>query len=112
MAIEHDHSRRGISGRDLQLLDGVDGAIAAARELHTWWLGKALDGSFADRFELARTFNRPDIGTGFFDTVQLSTGPLRVMGVDQALHFTWPSPIIHELHANFREYILHYFLRS
>jgi len=102
MASDHDQSSRGLSGEDLRLLAGVDDAIAKARQLHSWWRSKATDGSFADRFELVRTFNKPDVGTGFFDTVQLTTGRLRVMGVDQAMHFTWPSPMISELHSSFR----------
>jgi hypothetical protein len=111
MATNHDQ-QNGLSGQDVRLLAGVDDAIAAARQIRAWWQTKAVDGSFADRFELARTFNEPDLGAGFFDTVQLTTGPMRVMGVDQAMHFTWPAVRLPELHSSFREYILHYFLRS
>src|SRR5262249_14595917 len=68
--------------------------------------------SFADVFELARTFNKPDAAVGFFDIANLSTGPLRVMGVDQEMHFSWPSPNIDILRKSFREYVMRYFLRS
>jgi hypothetical protein len=108
----HSHQPEGLTGKDSALLADIGSSIANARELYTWWKSKEQAGTFADRFELARTFNQPDVGCGFFDTVSLSSGPLRVMGVDQSMHYNWPSPVIHTLRENLREYVLRYFLRS
>jgi hypothetical protein len=106
------HQTQGITDQDAVILSTVDASIAKARELRAWWEQKSPTGSFEDRFEIARTYNRPDLGVGFFDTVNMSSGPLRVMGVDQKMHFTWPVPDIPKLQESLREYILHYFLRS
>jgi hypothetical protein len=108
----HSHDPTGLTAKDAALLKDIESSIASARTLYAWWKSKEKSGSFADRFELARTFNQPDVGYGFFDSVPMVVGPLRIMGVHQQLHFSWPAPVIHKLHENLREYVLRYFLRS
>ena len=49
------------------VLNSVDHYLAAGLELKQWWVHASATNSFAERFELGLSYNRPDTGYGFFD---------------------------------------------
>jgi hypothetical protein len=101
-----------LTEEDLSVIGDVDRALAAGRQLKLWWEQKEATGGYAEQFELARTFNKAERVTGFFDTVPLNGGGLPVMGLVQEMPFDQPkqSPAP-KVRDELREFVLHYFMR-
>jgi hypothetical protein len=80
--------------------------------LKRWWEQTDANNSYAERFELMRTFNRSDRSFGFFDDALLGERSIPVMGVveemlyDQPKHATGTA-----VRDEFREFVMHYFMR-
>jgi hypothetical protein len=98
--------------RDLLAVGDADRALADALQLKRWWEQKEASGTYAEPFELVRTFNRAERVTAFFDTALLNGKNFPVMGLVQEMIFdkvkqAQPQVIRDEL----REFVLHYFMR-
>src|SRR5712692_4201421 len=48
--------------------------LAAARVLKDWWEARGVEGRFAEKVPLTRSFNRPDSAFAFFDTIPCRGG--------------------------------------
>jgi hypothetical protein len=94
------------------LLDAAGPALRDGYELRRWWESKDVSGSYAERFDLARTFNRPDRAYGFFDEALIGGRLLPVMGLVQEMLYDRPKggdP--RRTKEQLREFVLRYFMR-
>lgn len=101
------------------LVDSVPAALRSGVELLDWWRRADAADNYSHRYPETAVFNRPnDQSYGFFDSADLSTGPVRVNGNVQEMFYDEPkSPPENEDRAidwmdqQVREFILHYFMR-
>ena len=101
-----------LSAPDLAIISDVERALGVGLTLRAWWERKESAASYADSFEPVRTFNKADRVTGFFDTVRVDGRDLPVMGLVQEMLFDEPKQGgADKIRDEFREFILHYFLR-
>jgi hypothetical protein len=102
-----------VSDRDRVLLGSVAAALADGRGLKQWWERTDASGGYAQRFDLARTFNSPDRAFGFFDEVAVGGRTLPVMGVVQEMLYDRPKTTkdFERTRNQLREFVLHYFMR-
>jgi hypothetical protein len=105
-----------LSGRERAILARVEGALASGRRLRSWWEERERSGGFAGRFELVRSFNRPDSAFGFFDLAPLGAVELPVMGTVQEMLYDRPKrrstrESAAGLKGQVREFVLRYLLR-
>ena len=101
-----------LDDHDRLVVDDVERAITDALQLKHWWEEKEASGTYANPFELVRTYNRAERVTGFFDTAALNGRDFPVMGLVQEMGFdkakqAHPEMVRDEL----REFVLHYFMR-
>lgn len=101
-----------LTDEDLFIINDVDRALDAGRQLKLWWNQKEATGGYAKQFELVRTFNKAHRVTGFFDDVLLQGTDLPVMGLVQEMLFdqSKQAPAA-KVRDELREFVLHYFLR-
>jgi hypothetical protein len=101
-----------LTDADFLVIDDAERALAAGLALRRWWEAREADGSYAEPFELARTFNRAERVTGFFDAAPLGDRVLPVMGLVQEMLFDQPKQAPSaKVREELREFVLHYFLR-
>lgn len=101
-----------LEAADLEIVRGVEAALADGLALQAWWERTAAAGAFAERFQLVRTFNEPDSSFGFFDCAPLPGGSLPVMGVFQEMFYDLPKAAeARFIRDQIREFALRYFLR-
>ena len=108
----------GISDEERLLLDSVEEYLARGLDLLRWWETAAPAGSFAERFELGRTFNEPSQSFGFFDRAPVAGADLAIMGNFQEMFFDQPkspqsarSDAAGWMRDQMREFVLRYFMR-
>lgn len=100
-----------LNAEDWRIIDKVESSLRRGVEIRQWWDFQRRAGGFADEFQLVRTFNRADVGYGFFDTASLDGG-LPVMGSVVEEGFDQPkSDVISQWQAEVREFVLRYLLR-
>jgi hypothetical protein len=98
--------------RDQQVLSKVENALSTGIELMHWWEKTEAANGYRQRFELTRTFNRSDTSFGFFDEAPVGRRLIPVMGlVEDMLFDNRKEPPTRSLRDEFREFVLHYFLR-
>jgi hypothetical protein len=96
---------------DAELAEAVGPAVQIADHLRQWWEAGGATGPIRS-FPLATTFNAPDRADGFFADVPFENTTLSVMGVAQEMRYDEPkSSVPARWHAEFREFVLRYFLR-
>jgi hypothetical protein len=101
-----------LTEEDRAILGEVERALADGLALKRWWKQVEATNSYADKFELVRTYNRSDRGEAFFDVAPLRDGNLPVMGIlEELLYDQAKQAVSEELRAEFREFILRYFMR-
>ncbi|HYG78792.1 MAG TPA: hypothetical protein VD861_00310, partial [Pyrinomonadaceae bacterium] len=101
-----------LSDSDLVVVRDVERALADGLELRRWWERKEATRSYAEPFELVRTFNRAERVMGFFDAAPVGGRSLPVMGLVQEMLFDQPKQAAPEkVREELREFILHYFMR-
>jgi hypothetical protein len=104
-----------LTDHDRALLSSVDSYLTAGRQLKQWWDQTSATNTFATRFDLGLTFNRPDTGYGFFDQAQVGGRTMPVLGNFQAMFFdrpkAWTPEAARWMQDQLREYVLHYFMR-
>ena len=102
----------GLTDEDRDLLNGVDSALADGLALKRWWEEKNATQSYAKRCELVREFNESKSSFAFFDDVSCDGQSLPIMGtVDEMLYDKQKDKPNAKLRDQFREFILHYFMR-
>jgi hypothetical protein len=108
----------GLTDDDRALLNSVDHYLTAGIQLKQWWKQTSTTNTFAMRFDLGLTFNRPDTGYGFFDHAQVGGQTMPVLGNFQAMDFDRPKAPREQMaeaaqwmREQLREYVLHYFMR-
>lgn len=98
--------------RDRVVIDDTERALADGLQLKRWWEEKEASGTYANPFELVRTYNRAERVTGFFDTAVLNGKDFPVMGLVQEMVFDTAKQASPELvRDELREFVLHYFMR-
>ena len=104
--------------QELSLLSKVEQCLVDGIVLKDWWERTYPINGFQKRFELERMFNRPDSSFGFFDQVELPSGPLPVMGNFQMMFYDQPRAPNRQfkeaaewMREQIQEFVLHYFMR-
>src|SRR5262245_17551293 len=101
--------------QDLRVIANVEESLDRALQLREWWTAKNTTQSFAQRFNLIRSFNRPSSATGFFDVAHLRGISVPVMGVMQEMLYDRPDTgalsILPVIRNELREFVTQYFLR-
>ena len=101
-----------LTDEDRDLLEGVERALANAVALKRWWEQANANSSYAKRYELVREFNESKHSFAFFDEVHLDGQTIPVMGtVDDMLYDRQKDKPTEKSRDQFREFILHYFMR-
>ena len=107
-----------LTAEDRRIIERVELYLARGLDLKRWWDRTHGAGVFEDRFELAFTYNRPDISYGFFDRAPVQGQELPVLGNYQTMFYDQPkSPpangpqAAQYLDAQIREFVLRYFMR-
>jgi hypothetical protein len=105
-------SMRVLTDQDLAILARVEQSLSDGLALKRWCEQREATAGYAERFELVRTSNPSDTSYGFFDQAALGDRTLPVMGVVEDLLYDQPKQGPSErLRDEFREFVLHYFLR-
>ncbi len=106
-------STPALNDQDRLIIRNVDECLADALELKQWWEEKEKTQNYADKFEIVRTFHRPNSGVGFFDAPTLRGKPAPVMGETHEMLFDRPdddaTQILEEIRREFQEFVLRYF---
>src|SRR5260370_30371489 len=106
------NSSMQLINQDRGLLHCGDRALAVGLVLKRWSETKNANGRYAKRSELVSAFNESQRSFAFFDEVSIDGQTLPVMGsVDQMLYDRQKDKPNEKLRDQFREFILHYFLR-
>lgn len=101
-----------LSREDRELLAKVEPALNAARALQTWWEQAETEKRYDEYFTLSRSFNRSDESFGFFGETSIEGRNMPVMGTVEKMLYDQPKHSNREkLRREFREFVLHYFLR-
>jgi hypothetical protein len=109
------HQATALTDQDCAILGSVENALTNGLQLKQWWEQTDATHSYANRFETASTFNRPDHSFAFFDQAPLYGQPLQVMGDVMDLFYDRPKTPAEAgaawMQEQIREFILHYFMR-
>jgi hypothetical protein len=107
----------GFSDDELQVIESVDQYLENGLALKRWWDQVYPRRQFMDKFDLARSENRPDESFGFFDQITLPAGLTPIMGnyqemfYDQAGVMTQFDSHRDEWRDQVRQFVLRYFMR-
>lgn len=100
------------------VLRSLDTYLARGLDLKRWWDRAYASNSFAEKFPLTVSFNRPDTSFGFFDVAQVEGRPMPIMGNFQSLLYDQPkTPGVDQRQAarfmrdQLRRFVLRYFMR-
>ncbi len=100
------------------VLDSVDLYLRRGLDLKRWWDVTSAGNSFAQKFPLTVSFNRPDESYGFFDVARVDGRDMPIMGNYQCLFYDQPkSPVAdktraaHWMRDQLRRFVLRYFMR-
>ena len=97
---------------DRAILDTVEATLEQGIALKQWWEQRQAADSYAERFKVVREFNPSSSSFGFYDVAELPQGSLAVNGiVDEMLYDNRKGSSADRSVEEFREFILHYFLR-
>ena len=106
-----------LTAEERVIVDRVEDFLARGLDLKRWWDRQSVNGVFEDRFELAFTYNRPDVSYGFFDRAPVRGQELPVLGNYQTMFYDQPkSPATDRrqsaryLDAQVRQFVLRYFM--
>jgi len=102
--------------REDAVLQNAQRFLTAAVDLKRWW---ETEGHSVERFDLARSFNRPGEAFGFFGNARLSDRTdVAVMGSVQEMFYDSPKILATMegeaaawMQKQIREFVLHYFMR-
>lgn len=107
-----------VSQDEQAVLDSADLYLRRGLDLKRWWDRACATDSFAQKFPLTVSFNRPDESFGFFDVAQVDGRDMPIMGNYQSLFYDQPkSPVADKARATqwirdqLRQFVLRYFMR-
>lgn len=107
-----------VSQDEQAVLDSVDLYLRRGLDLKRWWDQACATDSFAQKFPLTVSFNRPDESFGFFDVARVDGRDMPIMGNYQSLFYDQPkSPVADKARAaqwvrdQLRQFVLRYFMR-
>ncbi|HEX4963475.1 MAG TPA: hypothetical protein VF173_21785 [Thermoanaerobaculia bacterium] len=107
-----------VSQDERAVLDSVDLYLRRGLDLKRWWDQACAANSFAQKFPLTVSFNRPDESFGFFDVARVDGRDMPIMGNYQSLFYDQPkSPVADKVRAaqwvrdQLRQFVLRYFMR-
>jgi hypothetical protein len=107
-----------VSAEERAVHDSADAYLRRGLDLKRWWDRACATGSFAQKFPLTVSFNRPDESFGFFDVAEVNGRPMAIMGNYQSLFYDQPkSPVADKDRAaqwvrdQLRQFVLRYFMR-
>ncbi len=107
-----------VSQDERDVLDSADLYLRRGLDLKRWWDRACATDSFAQKFPLTVSFNRPDESFGFFDVAQVEGRDMAIMGNYQSLFYDQPkSPVADKAKAvqwtrdQLRQFVLRYFMR-
>ena len=100
-----------LTDADRAIVNLADQALEDGLNLKRWWEQADASGSFDQRFELIRQFNPSDVSYGFFGTAPLRGQSISVMGSVDGAFYDRATTIPMLRDAEFREFVLRYFLR-
>ena len=114
-----DSPRAGeLNAEEQQIVDSAEDYLQRGLALLRWWEDAEAHGTFEQRFELQRAFNRAATSYGFFGSVPLSGTVLPVMGNVQEMMYDNPrvpaafgSEVTRWVRDQVREFVLRYFMR-
>lgn len=106
----------GLSGADWSIIESADQFLENAILLRNWQRMADRAGSYGARFDLERTYNRPDRSYGFFGAAPLTFGVTPVMGSVQEMFYDQaraPGTVDTPgwMRTQIREFVLKYFMR-
>jgi hypothetical protein len=111
-------TREPLTAEDRLFVAGAERYLGDGLALKKWWEGVDASNHYEERFELARTVNRPGTSYGFFGHAPTGAGLLPVMGNFQQMLYDRPklnARIAQEpvewVQQQIREFALHYFMR-
>jgi hypothetical protein len=105
-------ARSILTDADRAIVDRAEQALADGLELKRWWDRVDEMNGYAERFEFIRQFHKPARSFGFFDVAPVGGKELLVMGsVDEALYDQPKQSPAERVRDEFREFVLHYFMR-
>lgn len=103
---------------DWTIINSVEQFLADGLRLQQWWRQADAAQSYAEIFDLERSFNRPNRSYGFFDAVPLSLGLVPIMGSVQQMFYDQPrapaslnQPSAEWMRDQIRQFVLRYFMR-
>jgi hypothetical protein len=107
-----------LTAEDRSIVELAPEFLGRGIALQRWWERTSASDGFAQRFELARTFNPVDTGFGFFDQIQVAGRSLPVLGNFQEMFYDRPKVPRQEqrqaaewMRDQVREFVLRYFMR-
>lgn len=101
-----------LTDADRAIIAEVEPALTRGVALKKWWEAKAKTGSFAERFDVIRNFNPSASSYGFADVADLPGLTLPVNGIaDKMLYDNRKCSDPDHWRDEFRQFVLHYFLR-
>ncbi|HKI03136.1 MAG TPA: hypothetical protein VKK31_14260 [Thermoanaerobaculia bacterium] len=107
-----------VSQEERDVLDSADLYLRRGLDLKRWWDRACATNSFAQKFPLTVSFNRPDESFGFFDVARVDGRDMPIMGNYQSLFYDQPkSPVADRAEAarwtrdQLRQFVLRYFMR-
>ncbi|MCA1593780.1 MAG: hypothetical protein LC754_14250 [Acidobacteria bacterium] len=101
-----------LNEQDRAVVGRVEQTIADGRALKRWQAQADASNSYAERYELIREFNPSNSSYAFLDEVALDGRVMPVMGsVDEALYDQPKHAGGRSVQDEFREYVMHYFMR-
>jgi len=107
-----------LSAEDRRIVELVDRYLERGLDLQRWWRQAKKSDDFEERFELAFTFNRPDVSYGFFGRAPVGGSELPVLGNFQTQFYDQPkSPSDDKaaaarfLDRQLRRFVTRYFMR-
>ncbi len=108
----------GTAAEEAAVLASAERFLSYGLDLKRWWEQAERDGGYSDKFELSRTFNRPDTSSGFFGRATVADQPMDVMGNMQEMFYDQPRvppdyqrPATEWLRDQLRAFALRYFMR-
>jgi len=111
-ALVADESATELTAYDQAILEQVEAKLNQGIALKSWWEEKQATNGYAKRFPVVREFNPSSSSFGFYDVAELPGLELPVNGiVDEMLYDNRKGTEAARLREEFREFVLHYFLR-
>jgi hypothetical protein len=101
-----------LGDEERKFLGKVESALDVGRALKAWWEQADAGEQYESCFKLTRSFNQADTSFGFFGQAAIQGRSIPVMGTVEEMLYDQPKHGDHEkLRDEFREFVLHYFLR-